>query len=459
MDRSFLETLSREELIELVLQLSSAVEALTRRVEELEGRSGPPPKAPAKTPDNSSVPPSQGRKASSDLPSPGKGRRRRKGRAGSHRMLSPQPTRTLSLKVECCPHCRGDVSQADQRLCERYDHVELPPIEPIVTRIELFGGNCPSCRSSFKAPAPADMAPGSPFGAGLRAFAIYLRYQHGIALKRLSDTFHDLFGLTISQGALVNMFKQASGAFRAQADRLRVDLLAHPALASDETGLRVGKRNFWLWVVQAKDTAVFQVDPTRSKRVLEDFLDGHRPDFWLSDRYGGQQGFAAKAHQFCLAHLIRDTQYVMDTGDDCFAPRLIDLFKRACRAGRKRDNLTDCQLAGFNRKYVKKLSELLDLNPANEEGVKFQRTIGKIRRHLFVFLTNRDVDATNNGCERSLRPCVTFRKITNGFRTEWGARLYADIRSTLETGRRRMFKPIDAIIHTLQNKPLRQAVA
>jgi transposase len=45
------------------------------------------------------------------------------------------------------------------------------------------------------------------------------------------------------------------------------------------------------------------------------------------------------------------------------------------------------------------------------------------------FVTNRDLPATNNGSERALRPCAVFRKITNGFRTQWGAELYADIRS------------------------------
>ena len=29
--------------------------------------------------------------------------------------------------------------------------------------------------------------------------------------------------------------------------------------------------------------------------MLEDFLGEHRPDFWLSDRYGGQKGFATRA--------------------------------------------------------------------------------------------------------------------------------------------------------------------
>ncbi len=44
-------------------------------------------------------------------------------------------------------------------------------------------------------------------------------------------------------------------------------------------------------------------------------------------------------------------------------------------------------------------------------------------------------DATNNGSERAIRPCAVYRKITNGFRSEWAAKLYADIRSVVETGR------------------------
>ena len=47
-----------------------------------------------------------------------------------------------------------------------------------------------------------------------------------------------------------------------------------------------------------------------------------------------------------------------------------------------------------------------------------------------------------------------FRKITNGFRTEWGAKLYADIRSAIETGLRRAIGALDAIHLTLVGKPL-----
>ena len=101
-----------------------------------------------------------------------------------------------------------------------------------------------------------------------------------------------------------------------------------------------------------------------------------------------------------------------------------------------------------------RLDDIMRRTPTHTAGVKLQRMIKKIRRHLFVFVTRRDVPPTNNGSERALRPCVTFRKITNGFRTEWGARLYADIRSVIETARRRSIGALQAIRLTLAGAPL-----
>ena len=96
--------------------------------------------------------------------------------------------------------------------------------------------------------------------------------------------------------------------------------------------------------------------------------------------------------------------------------------------------------------------------PAAPAGVKLQRIVKKIRRHLFVFVTNRDIPAANNAPGSSPRgaprPCVVFEKITNGFRPGWGARLYAGIRSVIETARRRATGVHEAIRLTLAGMPL-----
>jgi transposase len=104
--------------------------------------------------------------------------------------------------------------------------------------VTLHGGVCPCCDKRFKAQAPDDMAPGSPFGANLRAFVIYLRFTQGISFERLARLLSDLLGLESSEGALVNMLDAARGAFAAQTSAIRARLLSGTALQSDETGLR-----------------------------------------------------------------------------------------------------------------------------------------------------------------------------------------------------------------------------
>ena len=448
MDGALLESLSREQLIELILEQGRMIGQLTQRVGDLEARLD----GPRKTPDNSSLPPSIGRKASQAAPT-GPRKRGRKGRPGHHRALHPSPTRRIEVRVDCCAHCGCDVSGVRQLVCESYDHVDIPPLVAEVTRVDLHGGACGKCGRPFKGEAPCGMAPGSPFGENLRALVIYLRYTQGVSFERLARLMKDVFGVSISQGGLNAMLAATGPAFAEQAGRIRSRLLSHAVLASDETGVRLGKRNAWIWVFHHADSAVFRI-ASRARQVAQDFLAGHRPKFWLSDRYSGQKGLAAKGHQFCLAHLIRNAQFAIDAGDQCFAPKLIDLLRRACRVGRQRDRFSDGQLSACHRKFVGKLSRLLALRPVNAEGEKLRKALAKTRGNLFLFITNRDLEATNNGSERALRPCVTFRKITNGFRSEWGANLYADVRSVIETARRRDIGSLQAIRLTLAKAQL-----
>jgi transposase len=420
--------------------------SLVARVAELEAKLGLPPK----TPDNSSIPPSKGQKPSEASTPRGKA----KPHAGAHRPLHPNPTSKRDVFASACRGCGADVSGVAQSLCEAYDRVEIPDIKPDVTRVTLHGGVCPCCARRFKAEPPEGLERGSPFGPNLRAFVIYLRSVQGIPLARLSHVLRDLFGLDISEGALVNIMDASRESFAVQTNLIKARLLAGTALASDETGMRVGKANWWLWVFHHADSAVFVAAKHRSRAVVQAFLSDWRPDYWISDRYGGQMGWATREHQVCLAHLIRDVQYAFDAGDAVFAPGLKGLLKRACAIGRRRDALTDATLKIYEADLNRRLDRLMGLIPAHKAGHKLQAIIKKVRRHLFVFVTNRDLTATNNGSERALRPCVIYRKITNGFRSQWGAALYADIRSVVETARRRSISAIDAIRLTLEGRPI-----
>jgi transposase len=429
----------------LIATLMARIEVLVARVAELEAKLG----APRKGPGNSSVPPSRGQKPSGS----GQSKPKAKAHAGAHRPLHPNPTSRRDVFAGAC-RCGADVSGVIQTAREAYDCVEIPRIEPDVTRVTLHGGVCPCCARPFKAAAPEGLEPGSPFGPNLRALVFYLRLVQCIPLARLAALLFDMLGLQISEGALVNILEAGQEAFSAQTDRFKADLRQGSAIASDETGMRVGKTNRWLWVFHHGPTAIFLGNQSRAKAVVEDFLGGWRPDFWISDRYGGQMGWAAKDHQFCLAHLLRDVQYAIDGGDAVLAPRLRDLLIDACAIGRRRDELTDRTLRAYEARLDKRLDTLMALTPTAPAGIRLRKIFRKIRANLFVFVTNRAVSATNNGSERAIRPCAIYRKVTNGFRAEWAATLYADTRGAVETGRRRAVRAIDAIRLTLEGSPI-----
>jgi transposase len=437
----------------LISALLAQLDALVARVAALETENAAlreKLKAPPKTPDNSGTPPSQGRKANGDgKPSP-----KVRVHAGAHRPLHPNPTRYEAIRAERCPHCHADVTGVVQVAVQTYDRIEIPEIAPDVTRVVLHGGVCPCCAGRFKAAAPAGLEPGSPFGPNLRAFALYLRFGQAIPFERLTRLMRDLFGLEISEGALANMLRNSAPAFAVQTSLIKQRLLSSTVLASDETSVRVGKKTFWTWVFHHADSACFVIRRSRGKAVVGEFLGDVRPGVWISDRLGAQMGWATRDHQVCLAHLLRDVQYAIDAGDVAFAPGVKHLLQRAVRIGHRRAALADATLVAYHARLQRALDDLLKIVPDNKPGQKLQRIIKRFRQNLFVFLTDREVSPTNNGSEQALRPCVIFRKVTNGFRSVWGADLYADVRSIIETARRRGIGILPALRLTLQGNPL-----
>jgi transposase len=237
--------------------------------------------------------------------------------------------------------------------------------------------------------------------------------------------------------------------FAAHADAIAATVRASAVIASDETSARVKGKTWWQWTFGCATAVYHVIAPTRGKCVPTGFLAGAKPKIWLSDRLAAQCTHA-EAHQFCLAHLLRDAQYAIDHGDAIFAPQFEAFLKDACAVGRRRPDLTDATIAKHRRRLERWLDRILALEATDAEGRHLRDAIEVTARDkLLVFLTRRDVEPTNNESERELRPSVIFRKVTNGFRSEWGAKVYADLCSIVGTGRRNGRSAIAAIRNAL----------
>ena len=425
-----LDSLSKDELKALVLALDARVAALEARLAQ-----------PPKTSTNSSLPPSKGQKANRPDAA---GKKGRKGRPGVTRTLCPDPDATREIYAETCS-CGAALTTADQPHVHAYDHVDLPPIKPVTTRVRLHKGSCPRCKRRVAAKPPADMAPGSPFGPGIVSVVTYLHACQMVSYCRLTEALDGLLGVKLSEGAIANMLRRAARPFAAAADAIAETVRRSEVIASDETSARVCGKTWWQWTFVAATAVYHTIVPTRGKVVPVEFLAGAKPDVWISDRLAAQANHAS-AHQVCLAHLARDAQYAIDAGDTSFAPAFKRFLQKACAIGRRRPRLADATIRAYARDLAVERDRVLGLAATATAGAELRASVAVgSRDKLLVFMTRRDVEPTNNGSEQTLRMSVIFRKVTNGFRSVWGAESYADIRSIVATGRIHDRSPLASI--------------
>lgn len=132
---------------------------------------------------------------------------------------------------------------------------------------------------------------------------------------------------------------------------------------------------------------------------------------------------------------------------------------RAIAIGRRRDTLRDTTPRQYLYDRGRRLDRIITTVPIGAAGRKLRKRMLANRTHLFVFMTWRDVPATNNVSERHRRPGVIFRKVTNGFRCEWGSETYAAFRSVVSTAKANRASVYDTIQFVLSAKLSMEAVA
>src|SRR3954463_11008421 len=445
-----LSLLSHAEKDALIHTLRAQAQALTARVAELEAKLGLPPK----TPNNSNLPPSQGKKPNrGDKPARTSPRQGSLGRKGGGRLLAEAPNETVTARPSRCAHCQAALDAADQTLAARFDKIDLPTVAPVATRVERYAGHCRCCGATTLAPLPEGLEPGTPFSLNIVALAMYLRFAHHVSYRRLSRLLLELFGLGISEGALDAAFRRGKPRFDAETAAILARLRQARVVCSDETGVRIDGRNGWNWVFQNAEVVIHVVRRSRGAGVIAEVMAGHRPAIWVSDLYSAQRGHAV-AWQICLAHQLRDCRYAAEAGDAIFAPRMKAVLLRAVVLARRHRSLAESTRREYRRRLEHALDAVMSLAPTNRHGQRLRKRYGKMREHLFIFLDHPDVSADNNGSERELRPTATYRKVTGGFRSTWGADLYAAVRSVIGTATRRSVDAYQAIRATLQGQSI-----
>jgi transposase len=452
--------LSHDQLIDLVVErdvriweLEAQNRALTARVAELEAENhalrarmtelesqvqrlleklGNPP-----TPDNSSLPPSQGKKPNR----PDRESKAKPPRRGFHRReLCPNPDAVVDRRPDACRHC-GSAALTPVGT-ESHDHHELVARPVLVTRVNLGVCACARCGRRTTAAPPAGME--ELIGGRLRAFTVLLRHYTDVPYARLRALLDEVFDVRLSQGHVVSLIDDAAAALTPAVADIRTSIRTAPVVLSDETGLRIDGKNGWVWLFRTPWDILFLVDRRRAKAVVAELLAGARPEAWVSDRGPAQGGHAAE-RQACLAHLVRDCRKAEELGDTAFAPVLRAILETILRHDARKPEWADATLALRLGEVERRLDAVAAIAAGHRKGEKLRRWVKAHRAELTLCLRRRDVPATNNASERAIRPFVTARKVFGCARSKEGADAMAAIRSVLTTAKARGLRVMDAL--------------
>ena len=396
---------------------------LKLRLEEAE-RAAHRPAAPFRVPES-------GRK--SDPKKPG----RKKGHPGAFRARPEHVDETVEIPLERCPRCGGE--GCDVERVEQYIE-EIPPVRPHVTRLITHKGRCPGCGKQVRSSHPLQVsgatgAAGTHLGPRAVALGLELLYRHGLTRRKACRVLHDLCGLRVTPGGMVQAGHRLADKLHESLEKLIEDLRGSAVVHADETSWWVGGPKWWLWVFTCADVTVYRVRPGRGRQVVHETLGEDFPGLLVSDCLSVYDDATPHQHK-CYAHhlkAVKEAGLLADAEGKEALERLRSILRGAMALKKEMENLSADEIEGMRRALERAADEAIAAALLTPAAMKVARRLQKQRDHLFAFLDVPEAEATNNLAERQLRPAVIARKISCGNKTQRGARTWEILTSLLIT--------------------------
>ena len=398
-----------KEIHKLKLELTSTKSDLAdakTRIKELEdendekddsvGSSG----KPEKNCSNSSAPPSQESIAARELrrtkslrkPS-GKPSGGQPGHKGSTLQSVSTPDRIIKHEPAYCKCCGRPLDGIEYRKIRKTQIIDIKFV--VETTEEQYYEKVCQCGCVNNCDAPNSRIK---YGDNIRALVSYLNVVQCIPFKRIAELISDLCGRRMSEGTIQNILKGNSVKSNKAYEEIRKRIECAPVVGADETGAAVGKQLHWNWIFQTDAlTYVYQLKSRGQEAVDSKFPNGLPHSTLVTDRKQTYFKMNVKDHQVCLAHLLRNAEYLneLDAKQDR-SRRFIHLLAHAIDL-RRNNTITQRKIKVLKTKMKNLLGE--SLSHLDEEFERFKKGILKVKDSmLYLLLCNSRVTTHAMGC-------------------------------------------------------------
>lgn len=401
---------------------------------------------------NSSKPPSSdglNKKTTSLRQSSGKPVSGQVGHKGTNLKQVAQATQIITHPLPShCLRCQHRLPQDGGQVVERRQVLDIPLIACEVIEHHALEYVC-QCGQVHTSTFPEKVTEAVQYGPNIRALGVHLTQGQLLPFARATQLIHDLYGIAISPGTLVNWVAQASTILRSSADLIARHLHQASLLHADESGLRVGGKLQWLHIVATESLTWYGVHPKRGMEAIQAHgILPNRLGVLVHDCWAPYWQLDCD-HALCNAHILRELVYAKETTGQAWSEKMMNFLLNAhqlCEAAKERGVVFNHDdVAAFATLFESILREGQQLNPpAKSPTGKRGRVkqsfafnlLHRLRLHataVLRFIHDPNVPFTNNLGERAVRMPKVKQKISGCFRTPEGADNFSIIRSCLDT--------------------------
>jgi len=422
-DGKMLTEMSKEELIEIILEERKQRANLEAKIRELEEK----------------VKAEQKKRAEKFAkPDTAKKRKKRPGQKLGHVGITRATPDHIDEVVEEtlleCPECHqtlGEPVDIEEQIQE-----DIVPAHVRVRKYRRHKYCCDHCGAKVTAPYHPEHVPQGYLGANVLIQAAILKYHHCLPCRKIRELFQELAGLTVSPGGISQGLARISHWLGVEKAVLLEAIRGSPQLHVDETGWRLDGKKSWVWALVNERLAYYHVDRSRARKVLKELLGEAFDGTLISDFFSVYLNLPYKM-QKCLVHLLRDFHECAKTDrteEFVIAYRKIKrLIKDARQLRDRHDQIPSGEYARLRFRLEERLFDFMAFGYANKNLQRLSKRFAQSWLDMFRFLKDPSLDWNNNLAERMIRPNVIYRNRSFGNRSERGAEAHGTLMSLMQT--------------------------
>lgn len=297
------------------------------------------------------------------------------------------------------------------------------------------------------------------YGDSVKAIAGFLYSEGNVANDKIQEFINSISGdsLSISTGSIYGFCEEMGQKCKEKRHEIESKISNAEVVCTDATTVKTNGEQSYIRNFSTEDSVLYEESSRKNLQSLEGMgvlknYDG----ILVHDHETAMYHFGA-GHGECNVHIARylqknteETRNTWSCDMSGFLHGMNCARKELIGAGEK--SFTQEQLKRYESRYDEIIAKGREQNQhtpgevAKKEESRLLKRLEKYKSNHLLFLHNFNVPFSNNMSEKDLRTCKSRQKMSGGFRTEEGRQMFCNIKSVIETAKRRGMNIYQSIV-------------